>query len=174
MPGSPVKWLDCQPFLARVCDGMALGELLHGENFSLYDSMTAIEIGDVKMDIGLRRDAGVPTAEELVASGAAPLDLPPTALLALMDRLLAMEATWHSGAMLPQTVYSSLYMLQPAERSAGGRRQRPTSGPARSGPLGVQHRRALTTRCPSHHAAGWRATPRCAPFAWASAPAAPP
>lgn len=174
MSGSQVQWLDAQPFLARVCDGMALGELLHGENFSLFDSMTAIEIGDVKMDIGLRRDAGVPTAEELVASGAAPLDLPPPALLALMDRLLAMEATWHGGAMLPQTVYSSLYMLQPADRSASG--SVPPSASLDSGALVVELRCSVTTAPPPppNCAAGWRATPRCGPFAWACAPAAPP
>ena len=50
-PSGPV-WLDAQPFLARVCEGMAMGELLHGEGFSLLEAMTAIEIGDAKRDIG--------------------------------------------------------------------------------------------------------------------------
>jgi hypothetical protein len=39
------------------------------------------------------------------------VELPPAQLLALLDRLLAMEATWHAGAMLPLSVFTSLYML---------------------------------------------------------------
>jgi hypothetical protein len=120
-----VEWLDAQPFLARVCDGMRVGELLHTEEFSLFDSMTAIEIGDIKMDIGMRRDEEVGTAEDLIAQGNAPLDLLPRQLLAVMDRLLVLEATWHTGSMLPQTVFTSLYMLQidrcPLWGGGGGR-----------------------------------------------------
>lgn len=44
-----MQFLDVQPFLERVCDQLAVGELLHGESFSLFESMTAIEIGDPKM-----------------------------------------------------------------------------------------------------------------------------
>lgn len=104
------------------------------------------------------------SAEELIAAGGAPVDLPPPILLAVLDRLLCLEvrlgtkmsvdgrlrsasssdaaevdvnvreykacltalpgaavaasptlaqATWHCGSMLPQTVFTSLYMLQP-------------------------------------------------------------
>eukprot|EP00887_Chlorella_sp_A99_P006695 scaffold3.g6695.t1 len=108
--GQP-RWLDAQPFLARVCAGMAVGELLHGPHFSLYEAMTAIEIGDAKMDIGLAREPGCGSVEELVAAGGAPLDLDGRQLLALFDQLLVLEATWHCHAMLPQTLFASLYML---------------------------------------------------------------
>ncbi|KAL4459016.1 hypothetical protein ABPG75_013881 [Micractinium tetrahymenae] len=112
------EWVDAQPFLAAVCAGMGVGELLHGETFSLFDSTTAIEIGDAKMDVGLNRNEEIGTAEELIAGGAAPASLPPRPLLAVMDRLLVLEATWHAGSMLPQTVFTSLYMLQPDRLSA--------------------------------------------------------
>ena len=108
-------WIDATPFLGRVCEAMAVGELLHGDSFSLFDCTTAIEIGDVKMDIGMHRDAedGGGSAEEMVEGGAAPVALAPPLLLALMDSLLCLEATWHNGSMLPQTVFASLYMLLP-------------------------------------------------------------
>jgi hypothetical protein len=106
------QWLDAQPLLAAVCDGMAVGELLHGPAFSLFESTTAIEIGDPKMDIGLNREQQPQSADELIAAGGAPVELPPPLLLALMDRLLCLEATWHAGSMLPQTVFCSLHMLQ--------------------------------------------------------------
>jgi hypothetical protein len=112
-PAPAQQWLDAQPLLRRVCAGMAVGELLHGPSFSLFDSTTAIEIGDPKMDIGLHRSEETGTAEELIAAGGAPVALPPRVLLALMDRLLRLEATWHAGSMLPMTVFTSLHMLQP-------------------------------------------------------------
>lgn len=71
-----------------------------------------------QQDLGLRRDADVGSPEELIAAGHAPIDLPAPQLLGLMDQLMIMEAAWHCGAMLPQTVYTSLYMLQ-TDRWAG-------------------------------------------------------
>lgn len=107
-----IQWLDLQPFLERVCDQMSVGELLHDESFSLFESMTAIEIGDPKMDLGLRKHQDVDTPEELIEAGQAPIDLSAQQLLGLMDRLMVLEAAWHHGALLPQTVFTSLYMLQ--------------------------------------------------------------
>lgn len=110
---SHLHYLDVQPFLQQVCDGMAVGELLCGDHFSLQDAMIAIEIGDPKMDVGLRR--GDPrSADELIAAGLAPVDLSLEAQLAVVDRLMSMEATWHSGVMLSQTVFTSLYLLDTA------------------------------------------------------------
>ncbi len=40
------------------------------------------------------------------------LDLSPEQLLSVMDHLLCLEAAWHCGSSLAQTIYSSLYMMQ--------------------------------------------------------------
>lgn len=112
------EWVDAQPFLAAVCAGMGVGELLHDATFSMHDSCYALEIGDVKMDMGFSRNKDLGTVEELIASGGAPTSLPPRQLLAVMDRLLTLEATWHSGSLLPQTVFTSLYMLRPDRLAA--------------------------------------------------------
>lgn len=141
------QWLDAQPLLRRVCDGMAPGELLHGPSFSLLESTTAIEIGDPKMDIGLHREQETRSIEELIATGGAPVALPPPLLLATMDRLLCLETAWHTGSMLPQTVFTSLYMLQPdrwAWKGCAGipcsRRCKRMRSPAPSLPLTCQQR----------------------------------
>ncbi len=43
-PGGP-RWLDVAPLLVRASDAMAPGELLHADGFSLFESITAVEIG---------------------------------------------------------------------------------------------------------------------------------
>lgn len=170
-----------QPFLARVCGGMGVGELLHGPTFSLFDSTTAIEIGDPKMDIGLQRSEEVGSAEELIAGGAAPVDLAPARALAVMDRLLCLDATWHAGSMLTQTVFTSLYMLQP-ERcggAVGGARHASVclKGAGRSACLcccwflqAPVPSPAMPCRRPPPP--GWPPTRRCTPTAWRCAPPA--
>ena len=110
---SPIHHIDVQPFLQQVCDGMAVGELLCGDTFNLHDAMIAIEIGDPKMDVGLRR-GDARSAAQLIADGLAPVTLSLQQQVAVADRLLCMEATWHAGIMLSQTVFTSLYTLDTA------------------------------------------------------------
>ena len=66
------------------------------------------------MDAGA--DVGARDLEPLLAAGGAPEGLSPVATLAVVDELLNREALWHGGHFLQQTVYSCLYMLQPARR----------------------------------------------------------
>lgn len=107
---SHLHYIDVQPLLKDVCEGLAVGELLAAETFNLHEAMNAIEIGDAKMDVGMRQGEVRPAAE-LINDGQAPINLAPADLLALLDRLMAMEVTWYTGALLPQTVFTSLYIL---------------------------------------------------------------
>ncbi|KAH7619000.1 putative N-alpha-acetyltransferase 35, NatC auxiliary subunit [Nannochloris sp. 'desiccata'] len=108
-----VEHLDVQPFLQTVCDGMQVGELLCRDNFNLHDAMIAVEIGDSKMDVGLRR-GDTRSLGELIAAGLAPVDISLESQLAVIDKLMCMEATWHNGVVLSQTVFTSLYLLDTA------------------------------------------------------------
>lgn len=45
-------WTDVTKFLNDACATLNVGEMVHGENFSLYEAMTAVEVGCAKMDIG--------------------------------------------------------------------------------------------------------------------------
>ena len=49
----PCKWIDIQDIFAAWSSELARGELASIPNFSLYDAMSAIELMDAKMDIGL-------------------------------------------------------------------------------------------------------------------------
>ena len=105
-------WLDASGFLEAASNQLECGQLLHSQHFSLFEAMSAVEIGDPKMDAGLDAAASL-TAEQLIQQGEAPVDLPPDQLLAVMDHLLALEASWHAGHNLAQTVFVCLYMIQP-------------------------------------------------------------
>ncbi|KAG2429008.1 hypothetical protein HXX76_011251 [Chlamydomonas incerta] len=89
--------------------------MIHGEAFSLFEAMSALEAGNPKMDAAASPAADRPTLEALLADldSTAPLaKLDEAGLLAVLDQLLAMEASWHTGSSAMQTVYGCLYMLR--------------------------------------------------------------
>jgi hypothetical protein len=117
------------PLLAAACEQLEVGEMVQSSTFSLFEAMSAVEVGNPKMDAGARPKVDkVPLQERPL-----PLDLSKAQLVSWMDHLLALEATWHVGGALAQTVYSSLHMMQIPRCSCGravreGRRPRSTKG----------------------------------------------
>lgn len=105
-------WYDAQSVLRDITSHLQHGQMFHSEHFSLFEAMSAVEIGDPKMDAGLDT-ASAPTPEDLIEQGLAPLDLTGPQLIATLDRLAAMQASWHSGNSIAQTVFVCLYMLKP-------------------------------------------------------------
>lgn len=105
-------WVDAQSVLLAVTEQLQHGQMMQSDHFSLFEAMSAVEIGDPKMDAGLDT-ATAPTPDDLVDQGLAPLDLSASQLLATLDRLAAMQASWHSGNSIAQTVFVCLYMLKP-------------------------------------------------------------
>eukprot|EP00850_Spirogloea_muscicola_P010052 SM000058S18482 [mRNA] locus=s58:84607:90615:+ [translate_table: standard] len=109
--GQRPRWPDAGPFFAQVCRELKPGELVHGENFSLFEAMSALEIMDAKMDAGMK-SGGFRSADEAIASGAAPVDLTTEQLIDVIDQILACEAMWHAGSSMAQTIYTCLYLLR--------------------------------------------------------------
>jgi hypothetical protein len=91
------------------------GELLHHASFSLRESMSALEVGDAKMDatVHVAAPGGTLSVDGALRSG---LVLPGEQLslfqqLEVVDELLAAEVTWLSqGASLAHTVYTCVYL----------------------------------------------------------------
>lgn len=106
------QMVEVTALLAAASCQLSVGQLLHGESFSLYEAMSAIEVGNPKMDAGV--GAPATTLEQRLQQGAAPTDLSNDQMLAIIDKLMVMEASWHSGNPLAQTIYTCLYVLQPA------------------------------------------------------------
>lgn len=105
-----VAWLPISGLLQKARDALPVGQLIKGEVFSLFEAMSAVEIGNPKMDAAAT--AAPKPMEEMIAEGKAPVDLTPQQLIAIMDKLLLLEAMWHMGSSLGQTVYTSLHMLR--------------------------------------------------------------
>ncbi|XP_074281144.1 uncharacterized protein LOC141606055 isoform X2 [Silene latifolia] len=115
--GDGTVWADFTPLLTAACDELRDGELIHGDNFSLFAAMSALEIMDPKMDSGMVNDRYY-SVDEAIESGAAPVPLSfdkttdAICIIDIMDHLLACEATWHKGHSLAQTVFSCIYLLR--------------------------------------------------------------
>ena len=105
-------WYDAQSVLHEITEQLQHGQMLQSEHFSLFEAMSAVEIGDPKMDAGLDT-ATAPTPDALIEQGLAPLELSGAQLIATLDRLAAMQASWHIGNTIAQTVFVCLYMLKP-------------------------------------------------------------
>ncbi|AQK55746.1 MAK10-like protein [Zea mays] len=67
-------WADASPLLAAACRDLEDGELVHGENFSLFAAMSALEIMDPKMDSGIERSR-YNSIDEAIEDGVAPIPL---------------------------------------------------------------------------------------------------
>ncbi|KXZ50476.1 hypothetical protein GPECTOR_16g650 [Gonium pectorale] len=90
-----------------------VGELVSSESFSLFEAMSALEAGNPKMDAAASPASDRPTLKSLLEDpSVAPWDLTPLELVDVLDQLLAMEASWHTGGSAMQTVYACLYMLK--------------------------------------------------------------
>eukprot|EP00890_Picochlorum_soloecismus_P002187 jgi/Picsp_1/296/NSC_00295-R1_n-alpha-acetyltransferase auxiliary subunit-like len=116
---SSVCTYDVTKVFEDTCKALEVGEMVESTAFDLQQAMTALEIGDMKMDVGLQRTDTM-TAAQRVAQGEAPLDLSEEQILVVMDRLIQLEACWHEQFMLPQTVYTCLYMVDMDRLSHAG------------------------------------------------------
>ena len=107
-PPESGKWVNVTDTLRQAQGSLALGEMLHVPHFTVEQAMTAIEIGDPRMDAG--PDAGVELQAQLDSDQLQPaLSVQQSAVL--LDYLISKLVQWWSGRSLQQTVYTSLHVL---------------------------------------------------------------
>ncbi|KAN0109790.1 Mak10 subunit, NatC N(alpha)-terminal acetyltransferase domain containing protein [Russula decolorans] len=107
----PICWpgnsdfVDVSDVFLDAAEDMEQGDIILTEDFTLYDAMSALEIGNPRMDSGLILD------EEARRPQFNPLTpLLPEEVCYILDRVIACEMEWHAGYTLPQTIYSCLYV----------------------------------------------------------------
>lgn len=113
-------WVPFEPILDDIAADLASGELVHDENFSLFDAMSALEIGDAKMDAGARTTRV--TLDDVLADGRAPVDITGHALVRELDAMLACEGTFRRGHAAATTTGTSAYCAGRARGHLDGER----------------------------------------------------
>ncbi|BHF73952.1 N-alpha-acetyltransferase 35 NatC auxiliary subunit [Sparganum proliferum] len=88
------------------------GDIAHEKYFGLQHAMSAIEIMNQSMDVGMQKDRRVLYLHEAVESGFLSFAVfsDQTILLGVIDELLASFVNWITGDSLAQTVYTCMYM----------------------------------------------------------------
>ncbi|EPQ50584.1 hypothetical protein GLOTRDRAFT_118272 [Gloeophyllum trabeum ATCC 11539] len=103
MPGGD-DFVDVKDVFEEAARDMQPGQLVFTEGFTIQDAMSAIEIGEPRMDSGMIAEANErPEFQPLTP-------LLPEEVCWIMDRALACELELHAGNALAQTVYTLLYV----------------------------------------------------------------
>eukprot|EP01083_Nonionella_stella_P313439 1125263_1 len=103
------EWIDVTQTVRECVNSLEVGEMIHGEHFSLYDAMSALELMEPKMDVGLDTSQLL-TIEEALETGLVPTEeLSLEELAATMDYLTCCEVAFYEGGTLGNTIFTCLY-----------------------------------------------------------------
>ncbi|XP_068144269.1 N-alpha-acetyltransferase 35, NatC auxiliary subunit homolog isoform X1 [Drosophila tropicalis] len=112
-------WVDVTAEFHEACAELLPGELAQDMLFGLFEAMSAIEIMDPKMDVGMgfdKQDLPPPSFEAAVAMGVIKLDeLTTTELIGIFDALFACFVSWLEGNSMDQVLFTCLYLHAPAQ-----------------------------------------------------------
>ncbi|KAI1128007.1 Mak10-domain-containing protein [Nemania abortiva] len=102
---SGIMAVDITDHFAAAIKTLSPGDIIKDEHFELFESVSALEIMDRKMDSGVL-DEGESLDEEYDVTRS----LLPEEILGIIDQLLSLEMAWHLGYPLSQTVLTSVYV----------------------------------------------------------------
>lgn len=94
---------------------MHVGRVLRSPYFGLYDAMTALEVGNPKMDPGVRMPGLADAKAGIAETHARTSALSTGTVRNILCEILRAEATWLSGAGLGQTLFTCLWLHRPSE-----------------------------------------------------------
>ncbi|VDN02379.1 unnamed protein product [Thelazia callipaeda] len=95
----------------KACKKLSIGELVMAEDFKLSEAMSAIELMDPKMDVGMRPFDPSITFENLLASNRLNVtNMDEQELIATMDALLASLISWLEGNSIAQTLLTCVFL----------------------------------------------------------------
>lgn len=95
-------WTDITEPITEACSSMGLGQLVHGEDYSPFEAMSAIELMQPKMDVGLQTPANLEKVIDTIG------DLSDADAKYVADGMLAMMYLYFNGNTTLQTVWSCL------------------------------------------------------------------
>lgn len=97
---------------ASAAKELKVGQMVHSQDFNLFDSMSALELMDPKMDSGVLVNGAPPQSIGLrMRNGSMLLEFANARdVLATIDELFRCESGWINGQPLQQTLLTSVYM----------------------------------------------------------------
>ncbi|XP_037941974.1 N-alpha-acetyltransferase 35, NatC auxiliary subunit homolog, partial [Teleopsis dalmanni] len=112
-------WVDITKDFFDSCNELSLGELAQDIMFGLLEAMSAIEMMDPKMDMGMgynKNDKPAYTFETAVEAGVLKLEnLTVEEYLGVFDSLFACIVSWLEGNSMDQVLLTCLYLHAPAK-----------------------------------------------------------
>ncbi|CAH0561847.1 unnamed protein product [Brassicogethes aeneus] len=111
------NYVDVTSDFTDAVKDLRLGELLHDEQFGLFEAMSAIEMMDPKMDAGMICNRGVrkiKSFEQAIKDETLKIDhFQDSEVIGIIDNTLACLVSWLEGHSLAQTVFINLYLHKP-------------------------------------------------------------
>ncbi|KAE8902329.1 hypothetical protein PF005_g1062 [Phytophthora fragariae] len=106
------EWRDVTQLMSATAKELKVGQLIHEEDFKLFDSMSALELMDPKMDSGMLVNGAPPQSiSARLEGGGVPLEFSSARdVLATLDELFCCETGWLNGLPLAQSLLMSVYM----------------------------------------------------------------
>jgi len=102
LPGGN-DFVDVTAIFAGAAQQLDAAGMIFADGYSLNDAMSALEIGEPRMDSGMvLEEAQRPPFDPLAP-------LLPEEVCWILDRSISCEMEWHTGNTLSQTVYTFLY-----------------------------------------------------------------
>ncbi|KAE9413924.1 hypothetical protein Angca_009153, partial [Angiostrongylus cantonensis] len=93
------------------CSRLSLGEVVRYDSFSLGEAMSAVELMDEKMDIGMKKVTRKIGLEESIAMGLYESSL--AEQLTTYDATLCAFVTWLEGSCIGQTLWTNVLLTDP-------------------------------------------------------------
>ncbi|XP_013109399.1 N-alpha-acetyltransferase 35, NatC auxiliary subunit homolog isoform X2 [Stomoxys calcitrans] len=112
-------WIDITQDFKSACSELSLGELAQDMLFGLFEAMSAIEMMDPKMDVGMgynKNDTAPHTFDSAVEAGVLKLNnLTSEELIGVFDALFSCIVSWLEGNSMDQVLFTCLYLHSPAK-----------------------------------------------------------
>uniref|UniRef100_A0A8R1E3H1 Protein MAK10 homolog n=2 Tax=Caenorhabditis japonica TaxID=281687 RepID=A0A8R1E3H1_CAEJA len=106
---TPAESEDISAVFFELCDKLEIGELVTSSNFRLSEVMSAIELAEPKMDVGVGSDK-ILSLESARENGTFAEDYP--LHLAVIDATLSMLVAWLEGSSLASTIWTNILLLE--------------------------------------------------------------
>ncbi|ORX60759.1 Mak10-domain-containing protein [Piromyces finnis] len=103
-----MTYIDITDLVNRATEDFAVGQLLKKDSFTLYETMSAIEIMDPKMDSGMKCKKPKYDFNSLKTCS-----ISMEQVIKIIDKLNGLEVQWLKGYMIYQTLLTCLFVNDP-------------------------------------------------------------